>query len=224
MKYQINKTNYHTFEIFEVNKLSARSYFISYPDKAAADRVSARERRYASPKVRCLNGDWDFCFYPRPKQVPDELNTDLVEWETIDVPSCWQFRGYDRPFYVNTRYQFPYDPPEIPQEKEVGKVFSLMVGGGKIGPGWMEPKDEYNFVGIYRKKISVGDLSKRYVLSFLGVASCMDLYVNGKFAGYSEGAHNTAEFDISSHVTEGENELLVVVQWNLSGMPGYVPQ
>ena len=211
MQYQINKTNYHTFEIIEVNKLPARSYFIPYPDRASADAVTAAQRRYASPMVRCLNGDWDFCFYPRPAQVPDELNTEDVAWETIDVPSCWQFRGYDKPFYVNTRYQFPYDPPEIPQEGEVGKVFSLMGAEGGIGPGWAEPKDEYNFVGIYRRKISVEDMSKQYVLSFLGVASCMDLYVNGRFVGYSEGAHNTAEFDITSYVTEGENELLVVV-------------
>lgn len=211
MQYQINKTNYHTFDIIELNKLPARSYFIPYPDRLSADQVSPAQKRYASPKVQCLNGDWDFCFYPRPAQVPDRLDTDEISWDTIDVPSCWQFRGYDKPFYVNTRYQFPYDPPEIPHEEEVGKVFSLMGAEGGIGPGWAEPKDEYNFVGIYRKKISVEDDAKKYILSFLGVASCMDLYVNGTFAGYSEGAHNTAEFDISTYLTLGENELLVVV-------------
>ena len=64
MKYQINQNNYHTFEIFEVNKMAPRSYFIPYPDRAQADAVSAKEKRYASPKVLCLNGDWDFKFYP----------------------------------------------------------------------------------------------------------------------------------------------------------------
>ena len=29
MQYQINKTNYHTFDIFEVNKMPPRSYFYS---------------------------------------------------------------------------------------------------------------------------------------------------------------------------------------------------
>ena len=49
MQYQINKTNYHTFDIFEVNKMPPRSYFIPYPDRKAADQVTTRERRYASP-------------------------------------------------------------------------------------------------------------------------------------------------------------------------------
>ena len=80
-----------------------------------------------------------------------------------------------------------------------------------MGPGWAEPKDEYNFVGVYRKLVPVEDPSREYIISFLGVASCMDLYVNGSFVGYSEGAHNTAEFDISSYMTAGENELVVVV-------------
>ena len=46
---------------------------------------------------------------------------------------------------------------------------------------------------------------------FLGVASCMDLYVNGFFIGYSEGAHNTAEFDLTGKLKSGHNELVVVV-------------
>ena len=116
MQYQINKTNYHTFDIFEVNKMPPRSYFIPYPDRKAADQVTTRERRYASPMVQCLNGDWDFKFYHNPADLPDVLDTDAVDWDTIDVPACWQFRGYDRPFYVNLRYQFPYDPPKNPME------------------------------------------------------------------------------------------------------------
>ncbi len=210
MKYQINKSNYHTFELYEVNKLAPRSYFIPYPDRETADSVSLREKRYRSPMVQCLNGDWDFRFYPRPAELPDVLDTEEIAWDCLDVPSCWQFRGYDKPFYVNLRYQFPYNPPEIPKEEKVGKVFSIM-GNNSMGPGWTQPEEEYNFVGVYRKKITVEDPAKQYILSFLGVASCMDLYVNGKFVGYSEGAHNTAEFDISAYITEGENELLVVV-------------
>ncbi|MBR3500472.1 MAG: acyltransferase family protein, partial [Bacteroidales bacterium] len=48
-------------------------------------------------------------------------------YEKIDVPACWQMRGYDRPFYVNIRYQFPYNPPEIPEEEKVGKVWLPLV-------------------------------------------------------------------------------------------------
>ena len=81
---------------------------------AAADAVAPKQKRYASPKVQCLNGEWDFKFYPRPAELPVELDTDAVHFDKLDVPSCWQFRGYDKPFYVNIRYQFPYKPPVIP--------------------------------------------------------------------------------------------------------------
>ena len=107
MKYALNISNYHTFSIFEVNKLPARSYFIPYPDRAGTDAIASKEKRYASPKVVCLNGEWDFKFYPRPIELPATLDTDAVAFDKIDVPACWQFRGYDKPFYVNIRYQFP---------------------------------------------------------------------------------------------------------------------
>ena len=211
MKYQIDRNNYHTFEVYEKGKLPARSYFVPYPDRAAADAVSAKEKRYASPKVVCLNGEWDFKFYPRPAEVPVFLDTDSIEFDTIDVPSCWQFRGYDKPFYVNIRYPFPYKPPVIPEVEKVGRVFSWIGVDQKTKPRFKDPGEEYNFVGIYRRKIGIDDADRNYIISFLGVASCMDLYVNGEFIGYSEGAHNTAEFDLTGKLTEGLNEIVVVV-------------
>lgn len=211
MKYKINTSNYHTFEIFEVNKLPPRSYFVPYPDRAGADAAAPKEKRYQSPKVLCLNGEWDFKFYPRPAQLPSVLDTDKVEFQKIDVPACWQFRGYDRPFYVNIRYQFPYKPPVIPTSEKAGKVFSWTGCDQGISPRWKDPGEEYNFVGVYRRFLDINDASKHYVLSFMGVASCIDLYLNGDFIGYSEGAHNTAEFDLSGKLHTGRNELLAVV-------------
>ncbi len=211
MKYTIDKSNYRDFDVFAKNRLPRRSYFIPYPDRTSAEAVSPAQKRYQSPKVRCLNGDWDFRFYPRPAEVPAVLDTDEVSWDRIPVPGCWQFYGYDKPFYVNIRYQFPFNPPKIPEEEKVGKVFTIMGNDNKIGPVWQDPGEEYNFVGIYRTTFDVSDLTKRYEISFLGVASCIDCYVNGQFAGYAEGAHNTAEFDLTSLVKEGTNEMVCVV-------------
>ena len=211
MKYYLDKSNYSDFDTIEKNKLPGRSYFIPYPSREGADRVSLKEKRYQAEKVKCLNGDWDFRFYPRPAELPDVLDTDNVKFDTIDVPSCWQFRGYYHPFYVNIRYQFPYHPPVIPREEKVGKVFSIMGVDQKLSLRYKDPGEEYNFVGVYRKKIEIEDDDKNYVISFLGVASCLDLYVNGSFVGYSEGAHNTAEFDLTGYLEKGENELVAVV-------------
>lgn len=211
MKYTINKDNYRDFHTIEINKLLGRSYFIPYPDKKAAMSVEPKQKRYSSPKVVCLNGDWDFRFYPKPAQLPDVLDTDSTYFDTIDVPSCWQFRGYDKPFYVNTRYQFPYKPPVIPGEEKLGKVFSWQGADQGISLRRKDPGEEYNFVGVYRKKFCVEDEGKEAIISFLGVASCLDLYLNGEFIGYSEGAHNTAEFALTGKLLRGENELLAVV-------------
>ena len=211
MKYYLDKNNYSDFDTIEKNKLPGRSYFIPYPSREGADGVSLKEKRYKSEKVRCLNGDWDFRFYPRPAELPDVLDTDSVKFDTIDVPSCWQFRGYYHPFYVNIRYQFPYHPPVIPREEKVGKVFSIMGVDQKLSLRYKDPGEEYNFVGVYRKKIEIEDDDKNYVISFLGVASCLDLYVDGSFVGYSEGAHNTAEFDLTGYLEKGENEIVAVV-------------
>lgn len=211
MKYQINKTNYHTFTIFEDNKLPGRSYFIPYLNKEESNRYSPLEKRYKSSKVVCLNGDWDFKFYPLPKELPDVLDTDSVNFDKIDVPSCWQFRGYYHPFYVNVRYQFPCKPPHIPAENEVGTVFSWIGVDQKIGPRFKKPKDEYNFVGVYRTFFKIDDLTKSYIISFLGVATCLDLYINGQYVGYSECSHNTAEFDLTKYLVNGDNELVAVV-------------
>ncbi len=211
MKYQINKENYHRFDVLEVNKLPPRAYFIPFANKAQAQAADLLHKRGQSSKVQLLSGQWDFCFYPQPALVPGVLDTDAVSFDKLDVPSCWQFRGYDRPFYVNTRYQFPFDPPHIPQLEKVGRTLSM--SGADLGPGprWQTPEAEYNFVGIYRKKLTVSKTAVRYVLSFLGVSSCVDVYLNGSFIGYSEGSHNTAEFDITAALLDGENELVCVV-------------
>ena len=219
MKYQLNQENYHRFDILEIRKLAARSYFIPFETKQQAEASfsenapgkSLKAKRYASGKVLCLNGEWDFKFYENPADAPLIFDTQKVEFDKIDVPSCWQFRGFAKPFYVNTRYQFPYNPPEIPTLDPVGKTFCWAGSDYGIKPRWQTPEGEYNFVGIYRKKFELEKTGKDYILSFLGVAGCLDLYVNGKFVGYSEGSHNTAEFDITAWLAEGENEILCTI-------------
>ena len=215
MKYLLNQSNYCTFSVFEHNKLPGRSYFIPYPSRAEADAAGPLEKRYRSSKVICLNGDWDFKFYPDPREVPTTLDTDAVVFDRIDVPSCWQFRGYDRPFYVNVRYQFPFRPPQIPTLDPVGPVFSWIGGDTGVAPRRIRPHGEYNYVGVYRRKLRIEDPSLRHVISFLGVAGGMDVYCNGLYVGYSEGAHNTAEFDLTEKLRSGENELVVVLhRWS----------
>lgn len=52
-------------------------------------------------------------------------------------------------------------------------------------------------------------------LRFEGVDSSFHVWVNGREIGYSQGARNPTEFDITQFVNEGENVLAVrVYQWS----------
>lgn len=188
MKYSINRTNYNDFSVYEINKLEGRGYSIPYSSVDTLKKVSLKKERTSSDIVRVLSGKWDFKYFSSNNELPEILDTDSVKFDTVKVPSTWQRTGYDSPAYINCPYAFDNPPPYVPDEQPVG---------------------------VYRKLFDVNDTEKTYIISFLGVISCLDLYINGEFVGYSEGAHNTAEFDITKYLKKGENELLAVVhKWS----------
>lgn len=206
MFYNIKRDNYKEFKVFEDNKLPARSYFIPFSNEKLADKASILNRRYTSDKVRCLNGEWDFKYYKRVDDLPSNFDTDEILFDQIPVPSSWQMLKYEPPFYTNINYQFKPNPPVIPTNKPAGKY-----GEDINGTVYKCKKEQYNSVGVYRTKFEIENLEKRFIIAFFGVASNLELYINGKYVGYSEGAHNTAEFDLNNYLVEGENELLAVV-------------
>ena len=130
-----------------------------------------------------LNGEWDFAFFGRDIDVPDVI----TEWDKIEVPSCWQLKGYENPNYSNINYPYPCDPPFVPDD---------------------------NPCGVYRRTINIGKKWGKIYIVFEGVASCGFLTVNGKEVGYTQGSHLRAQFDITDFVIEGENEIIVkVLKW-----------
>ena len=89
---------YENPELLQENRLPQRSYYIPGNDGA-----------YMS-----LNGEWSFSFFLRDfDDVPQKSGT-------IDVPSCWQCRGYEKPYYTNVTYPFPVNPPYVPNENPMG--------------------------------------------------------------------------------------------------------
>ena len=72
---------------------------------------------------------------------------------------------------------------------------------------------EMNPVGSYRRNFQIPKDwdGKKIFLHFDGVYSGMYVWVNGRKVGYSQGANNDAEFDITSFVNVGENILAVEV-------------
>ena len=184
MIYNLKNTNYKNFEVYSDNVLKPRSYFIPFGDFKVLRATDIRTERYGSDRVEVLSGEWDFQYFARVSDLPEQYDTERMAFDRVTVPSCWQFTGYEPPYYVNARYQFKPDPPHIPEDCSVG---------------------------VYRRFFTVEDLSQHYTLSFLGVAGALDLFVNGHYVGYSEGSHNTAEFELDDYLTAGDNELVAAV-------------
>lgn len=187
MKYKI-KRNLHTdFSVFEENKLPARSYFIPFSDEAALEESDYKNERYQSDRIIMLSGEWDFAYYEKLSEVPEPFDSEKGRFDKIVTPSTWQRTGYDQIAYINTRYPFPKKPPRIPEDVATG---------------------------IYKKTVRLKKTS-RQIITFLGVAGALALYVNGAYVGYSEGSHNAAEFDITPLTAEGENEIVAVIyKWS----------
>ena len=201
--YNIIKDNYSRVEIFEENKLKPRSYFIPFSSRKKAETTDIKDRRRESNKIVLLNGEWDFAFFNKFSDVPKNFDSSIEEFNKILVPSCWQMLDYEPHCYLQSAYQFACKPPHIPISKSTGSYRALTQDE--------KPYVQYNSVGIYRKKFAVNKSKKEVLISFLGVAGCLELYCNGQYVGYSEGSHNTAEFNLTSALYDGDNEILVVV-------------
>lgn len=185
MRYTVNKTNYREFDVYELDKRPARAYFIPYGSKTALEKTPFAQERFSSDMVEVLSGQWDFKYYPKESEIPDLFDTEKEQFDKICIPSTWQRTGYEPPAYLNCPYEYETLPPKLPKEMSAG---------------------------VYRKIFHAGANGGSVILAFLGVIPCVDVYINGEFAGYSEGAHNTAEFDITKYLKDGENELLAVLR------------
>ncbi|NMO94973.1 glycoside hydrolase family 2 TIM barrel-domain containing protein [Paenibacillus lemnae] len=171
--------------LLHVNREPARAYYIPYADLDSA----ASRKRSRSPFYQALNGNWKFRYHTSVKHVEEGFYTedaDVSGWDDLLVPSCWQRNGYDQLHYTNTNYPIPCDPPFVPDANPAG----LYVREFQVTENWQE-KEKY--------------------IVFEGVNSCFYLWVNGVFAGYSQGSRNPAEFHISPYVTSGRNRIAVMV-------------
>lgn len=185
MKYQIKKLEVNNFDVMQQGKLSPRSYFIPYSKRESLEKQNALTQRYQSDLVTVLSGDdWAFKYFKKLSRLPANIDTESIAFDTVCVPSTWQRTGYESPVYLNSRYEFPATYPNVPDEMSAG---------------------------VYVKKFTVKESTKHTILTFLGVSSCLTLYVNGKYVGYSECSHNMAEFCLDGFVCAGENELLAII-------------
>ncbi len=156
-----------------------------------------------APRVT-LNGVWDFFWQPDTKQMLDGFyrpDYDASDWGTMPVPGNWQLnpqrdtngkiiKTYGDPLYVNIGYcwnrRAKNNPPFVPLEE--------------------------NWVGYYRHEVNIpADWKDQQIIAHFGSApSCMYLWVNGKFVGYSEDSKLEAEFDLTPYLKPGQKNLFAI--------------
>ena len=142
----------------------------------------------------CLDGEWAFCLVENPDLIPvgyEQEDAELNGFGKIKVPSNWQIQGHGTPIYTN--YMYPY---------ALTQFNPLMLP---------HVKNKYNEVGCYVTEFEVKDLDKDIFIRFDGINSCGDIYVNGKFVGYSEDSFSPQEYNITKFVKAGKNKLAVSV-------------
>ena len=184
MKYNFKHENFNNVSIFEDNKLEARSYHIPFASLNTMIDNDYLTERYHSDMVTMLNGKWGFKYYRNYIEVGNDFDLGNVNFDRANVPSCLQFDGVEKPVYVNQRYEFPTHPPRIPKDTPLA---------------------------IYSNIVEMSEVSGNEIITFLGVCSCLELYVNGEYIGYSEGSHNTCEFNITKALRKGANEIVCLV-------------
>lgn len=175
------------------------------PELNQINRLPMRTHKMGeqAPRVT-LNGVWDFFWQPDTKQMLDGFflpTYDTKDWGTMPVPGNWQLnpqrdengkitKTYGDPLYVNIGYcwngRTKNNPPFVPLEE--------------------------NWVGYYRHEVSVPtDWKGQQIIAHFGSApSCMYLWVNGKFVGYSEDSKLEAEFDLTNYIKPGQKNLFAI--------------
>lgn len=193
-------------EVYQINKVTPHAHFIPF---ATAEQART-EDKWKSPLLKSLNGTWQFHLAKNPSERPLEFfknDFDTQNWDKIQVPANWEVVGFDYPIYTNVKFPHEKTPPLI--------------------------QAHYNPVGSYKRSFEVPAEwdGSDIIVHFGAVSSCMNLWVNGKYVGYSEDSKTPAEFDITKYLVSGENTLAVEIFrwcdasymedqdfWRLSGM------
>ena len=190
-------------KIFGVGKLPPRA--ASWPSKRpelAADEFLWDVADWRIP----LDGRWKLCW----GSCPEERRLDFEKpgfddsgWSDIELPANLECAGFGTPVYSNITYPFHCDPPHVMgTPPEEWTAFT-----------------ERNPVGQFRRVFTLPEewAGRRTVLHFAGVQAAFRLWINGKYAGYSEDSMGPAEFDVTALTRPGENLVAVETYKYCSG-------
>ena len=185
---QAQQHDWENHHVLQINREPARAYFMPY-GTSQGDRMMS------------LNGVWKFNWTKTPDaRVTDFYKADFndASWNDFKVPANWEVNGYGTPIYASAGYVFRIDPPYV--MKEPKQKYTTY--------------DERNPVGQYRRSFELPagwEQSGQTFLRFDGVMSAFYVWINGEKVGYSQGSMEPSEFNITSYLKAGTNQIAVEV-------------
>lgn len=177
------------------------------------------------PGVPDKDNMWDFELIGNPFDLPihmigwHESHFNSTSWNKVALPNHWQLQGFDVPLYTNTSYPFRFDPPFTVRDG-VYHLTTCDEGLGSTIDNRLHPKEPgINATGLFRRQFTipvkwttVSIFDHRIFLIFEGVDSCLKVWINGNFVGYSQDSCLSAEFDVTEYLdlTNPDNNTIAV--------------
>lgn len=168
---------------YKVNKEDGHA--IAMPFDNAEEALSGGDSKYK----QSLNGMWQFFWQRGLENQPEGFEKEdfnASQWDEIKVPSVWQTEGYSVPYYYASTF-----PRAISRSKS------------------QIPKIDHSMqeIGFYRKSFDLSSNfnSREVFLHFGACKAALEVWVNGKYAGFSMGSMTPHEFDVTKFLKKGEN-------------------
>ncbi len=184
-QYPPSSPDYCNLSVIHKNTLPPRASFYLYDNEK-----DALSRDVSKSKTISLSGTWKFKLEPFPIEPATdffEQGFDTSKWDDINVPGIWQLQGHGKgPQYTNVNFPWPVDPPNVP----------------------LDDNETGHYVRTFQVPKKFHDYQLR--LRFEGVDSGFHVWVNGKEVGYSQGARNPSEWDITKYLEPGRDNTLAV--------------
>lgn len=197
----------------QINRMQAHAYRIPFPDMASCRHAASGNRLLLSPYIISLDGPWDFRFYPNILHLPENILSFRSGFERRTVPDKSSGLG-DRLYSQPNQDQF-IAAGEVGDAGETWNAGKARACRGSSLPFPVMPPyvPHEQPVLVYRRTCHMpglwSGLRKHLVLQ--GIRSAVHVFVNGRPVGFSSGSGLPAEFDLTQHLHDGDNELFLLV-------------
>ena len=138
---------------------------------------------------------WKFNYFEKISNEDEfhSLDYDDSGWDEVDIPFAWQMKGYGKP-------ERNCENVIKNLNRKINKTTGLY--------------DKSGFTGFYRKTIEIGNSweNRKILLKIGGVKSSVEVWINGRHAGFSYGTMGDLNFDMTGFVELGKNLVVLKIQ------------